>query len=119
MTDASAEWPPGAREAVARAMREKLWGSWQQWQDLADAALAALAPFLATALAAARAAGMREGMEKAAGMVRTHAAAAKKCSEEADVIHVIRADYLSRSFALNTAADDITAAILAASDPPA
>lgn len=47
--------------------------------------------------------------EEAAGIVETHAAAAKRCSEEADVIYRIRAEYLAKAFALNTAAADIRA----------
>lgn len=61
------------------------------------------------ALAEARKAGLRE----AAAKVRVHAAAAKQCSDESDVIHRIRAEYLAKAFALNAAADDIEAAILA------
>jgi hypothetical protein len=55
----------------------------------------------------------RDALREAAGIARVHAAAAKRCSEEADVIHRIRSEYLAKSFALNTAADDIEAAILA------
>jgi hypothetical protein len=79
MTDAPQDWPPGAREAVAHAMRQSLYpgrilGKWDDqqralWGTQADAALAALAPYLAAALAEARKAGLREGMEKAAGIV--------------------------------------------------
>jgi hypothetical protein len=124
MTDAV--WPPEAREVVARAMfaatvsdadhingflpfDEQSGYLQTHYRTQADAALAALAPFLAAALAEARKAGLRE----AAAKVRVHAAAAKRCSDESDVIHRIRAEYLAKAFALNAAADDIEAAILA------
>lgn len=56
----------------------------------------------------------RRGMERAAKKVEVHAAAMKRCSEETDVIQRIRAEYLAKAFALNTAADDIRAATGAA-----
>jgi hypothetical protein len=74
MTDAV--WPPEAREAVVNAFCPGCEGvrnnctavnCWAHQRT--DAALAALAPFFA----AARAAGVREGMEKAAEVLRKKA----------------------------------------------
>jgi hypothetical protein len=71
-----------------------------------------LGPCLTPAEVAARvAAAKSDGMREAAGIARVHAAAAKRCADEGDVIHRIRAEYLANSFALNAAADDILAAI--------
>lgn len=56
---------------------------------------------------AAQAAGA-EAMRKAcAAIVDAHAAAAKRCSEEADVIYRIRAEFLANSHAITQAADDV------------
>lgn len=77
------------------------------WEETADDIDALPAP---DALARALAEAKREGMMEAAGMVETHADAAKRCSEEADVIHRIRAEYLAKAFALKKAAEDIRAA---------
>lgn len=68
---------------------------------------------LAAAERAAEARGRVAGLREAAAKVRVHASAAKRCSDEGDVIHHIRAEYLAKAFALNAAADDIEAAILA------
>lgn len=69
-----------------------------------------LGPCHTPAEVAALVAAGQEGMREAcAAIVDAHAAAAKRCSEEADVIHRIRAEYLAKAFALKTAAADIRA----------
>lgn len=110
-----------ARIEVAADMRsqaEGLGGDWMAtMQMLANRLLGDQAwEALAAAEKAAKVAGMRE----AAAKVRVHASAAKRCSDEGDVIHHIRAEYLAKAFALNAAADDIEAAILALAEkePP-
>lgn len=116
-----------AREAAAaEAMREacadychgrttsRSFGSWADAFEAAERGIRALPLPAADALAARERAAFLRGMERAAGIVRTHAAAAKQCSEESDVIHRIRAEYLAKAFALVAAADDIEAAIRAA-----
>jgi hypothetical protein len=105
MTDA--QWTEAEREAAVEAELVELCQNEYPDRDIASKILAALAPFLAARVAEARADGMRE----AAGIARVHAAAAKRCADEGDVIHRIRAEYLANSFALNAAADDILAAI--------
>lgn len=53
---------------------------------------------------AAQAVAMREAC---AAIVDAHAAAAKRCSEEGDVIYRIRAEFLANSYAITQAADDV------------
>jgi hypothetical protein len=60
---------------------------------------------LAAAHSDAAALAMRAAAVK---MVESHQLAAKRCSEESDLIHRIRADFLSRSFALKTAGEDLS-----------
>lgn len=113
-----------AEEAGARAMRETGADTARNWtsgiktvaqQDLSAAIRDLPLPHgpLAAAERAAEARGRVAGLREAAAKVRVHATAAKQCSDEGDVIHRIRAEYLAKAFALNAAADDIEAAILA------
>jgi hypothetical protein len=62
---------------------------------------------------AAVAAEMREACAK---IVDAHAAAAKRCSEEGDVIYRIRAEFLATSYAISQAADDVRVTPLPAPD---
>jgi hypothetical protein len=63
---------------------------------------------------AAREAAAAEAMREAcAAIVAAHAAAAKRCSEEGDVIYRIRAEFLANSYALTQAANDVRALPLA------
>ncbi len=91
-------WPEGAREAVAPFVHAK----WMQ-----SACLAALAPFVAQIKAAAFKRGAEAMREANAAVVDAHAAAAKRCSEEGDVIYRIRAEFLANSYAIQSAADDV------------
>lgn len=113
-----------AEEAGGRAMRETSADTARNWpsgiktvaqQDLSAAIRDLPLPHgaLAAAERAAEARGRVAGLREAAAKVRVHATAAKQCSDEGDVIHRIRAEYLAKAFALNAAADDIEAAILA------
>jgi hypothetical protein len=63
---------------------------------------------LTPAEVAAREAAAAEAMREAcATIVDAHAAAAKRCSEEGDVIYRIRAEFLANSYAITQAADDV------------
>jgi hypothetical protein len=125
MTDAN--WPDEAREALEYAMASHFSRNRQphmsgdprmrlsamerrNFDDAMRTALETLAPFVSAYARDVRATALRE----AAGIARTHAAAAKRCSEESSVIYRIRAEYLATAFALNTAADDIEAAAILA-----
>lgn len=121
------EWPQEElREKVARVMHTtyciefgglpegaaSLWSGMtepfkQSWMRRADAALAALAPFVAQIKAAAFKRGAEAMREANAAVVDAHAAAAKRCSEEGDVIYRIRAEFLANSYAIQSAADDV------------
>lgn len=58
-------------------------------------------------VAALVAAGQEAVREACAKIVEAHAAAAKRCSEEGDVIYRIRAEFLANSYAIQSAADDV------------
>jgi hydroxylamine reductase (hybrid-cluster protein) len=115
MTDATNNgWPDEAREVVARALcmcdgerfetrHGMMNGPCEQPHNQAAFVLAALAPFVAAREAAAAQA-MRDAC---AAIVDAHAAAAKRCSEEGDVIYRIRAEFLANSYAITQAADDV------------
>jgi hypothetical protein len=106
MTDAPNGWSKEAREAVQNALREAgLLSLWEMTAapEAARTILAALAPFVAAREAAAAQA-MRDAC---AAIVDAHAAAAKRCSEEGDVIYRIRAEFLANSYAITQAADDV------------
>ena len=64
----TAEWPPEAREAVARAIAPAI-PTYYTPERYADAALAALAPFLAAKIAEAKREGMRDIVEVAARLL--------------------------------------------------
>jgi hypothetical protein len=122
MTDA--QWTEAEREAVAFSQRE----AWRDeadirdetlnWPDIededreawlkgADAALSALAPFVSKIEAAAFKRGAEAMRTDCATIVDAHAAAAKRCSEESDVIYRIRAEFLANFHAITQAADDV------------
>jgi hypothetical protein len=63
-----------------------------------------LTPAEVAAALAAQAMAMRDAC---AAIVDAHAAAAKRCSEEGDVIYRIRAEFLANSYAITQAADDV------------
>jgi hypothetical protein len=58
-------------------------------------------------VAALVAAGQEAMREACAKIVEAHAAAAKRCSEEPDVIYRIRAEFLANSYAIQQAANDV------------
>lgn len=62
-------------------------------------------------VAAREAAAFNRGAEAmradCAAIVDAHAAAAKRCSEESDVIYRIRAEFLANFYAITQAADDV------------
>ena len=69
-------------------------------------------PILYPAEVAAReAAAFKRGAEAmradCAAIVDAHAAAAKRCSEESDVVYRIRAEFLANSYAITQVADDV------------
>jgi hypothetical protein len=72
-----------------------------------------LTPAEVQAHSAAAAAEMREACAK---IVDAHAAAAKRCSEEGDVIYRIRAEFLANSYAITQAANDVRVTPLPAPD---
>ncbi len=77
-------------------------------QHFAELCVRYLGPCLTPAEVAAREQAAAEAMREAcAKVVDAHAAAAKRCSEEADVIHRIRSEFLANSYAIKQAADDV------------
>jgi hypothetical protein len=127
MTDAPNGWPDPSRPGVPLHPERDGWHwvdecarEWsateQAWLDHAGDPVPAftymrlryLGPCLTRAEVAAALAAQAMAMRQAcAAIVDAHAAAAKRCSEEGDVIYRIRAEFLANSYAITQAADDV------------